>query len=534
MEDNNNIKKLVTAVFPKREHYIIQGQHPDLSKFKAWYAGTTDFHVRQKIINGEYKRYVLESSGLAKQLCEAWAGSFMNEAAEITVPEDNQDDIITDILAKQFLPYVNNFADKYFGLGIGASVVMPSSIQYNTKTNAIVQNEKNSVKISLLDATRIVPITIDDNRVTEVAFIRYSTNEVTIQAHLIDDDGKYLIAEAKGKLKESAKDFTIDSATIKKWKTNTTEPLFQIWYPVVVDNKHLENTLGTSCFANSIAWIKAFDEALDKFYVEFKNGGTTKYISSDLTYIDEATGEVKAVALSEDTVYLPPSKVGETNNQQNAYQPQIRSDQFIRGMSFLANMAGKNAGLGDSAFEIDGMGGRPLQTATAAVLKDREAKRNVRKNENLAQENIRQMLMAIKYVYNSFVKDVLTYEHDDIQVVFEDNIIEDTTSMKEAERAEVAAGIRTIAEYRSHWFDEDIDSAQEFVQLHGLLAEKYMPTLQGGGMTVEQYVDIVYGENAPNHNEIVAELKEKASAGQSFPMLDENDTEEEEQEEDDE
>ena len=113
--------------------------------------------------------------------------------------------------------------------------------------------------------------------------------------------------------------------------------------------------------------------------------------------------------------------------------------------------------------------------------------------------------MAIKTVYNTYISEKpLTFEEDDISVIYDDNIMEDTTAKKQAELQEVQAGTMSIAEFRSHWYGQSIDEAMKFVQDNGLLLDKYTLALQSHVITPEMFVDLVFGENYPKKQELIA------------------------------
>lgn len=168
-------------------------------------------------------------------------------------------------------------------------------------------------------------------------------------------------------------------------------------------------------------------------------------------------------------------------------------------------------GLGQTHFEFDGAGGRPIQTATGVIAKQTELYRNVVKQENFATAKFKQLVMAIAHMNNEFTtskKKIEIGSKTDIQVVYDDNIVEDTATKKQNELAEVNAGVMSIAEFRSHWYDEDYDSALKFVQENGLLLDKYILALQSFVITPEMFVEIVFGENYKHKAELVAYIKE--------------------------
>lgn len=497
------IKKFISYLFPKRHGDQIEGTHPDLKTFVAWYNGETRWHFEDTIVSGEKKKVKISHSGFAKIVGEDWASSFMNENLKITIPNEKQNEVLREILQSNgFFSKINGFTEKYFILGVGATVVMPEFVFFDKETKKVLPNAYNRLKISFLDATRFIPITIDDGVCTECAIIRYSTNKCTLQLHLLDEKSEYIIAETYGK----KDNFFLKPENIKVLETHSKLPYFQIFHPSINDNKYLQNQLGTSVIANSIDWLKAFDITFDRFHKEFKNGAKKRFISSDLVYIDE-NGDTKTLALSEEDVYIP--KEGMSANLISEYASNLRSDSFIRGLGFFANMVGRSAGLGDGYYEVDQQTGRPLQTATAEILKNKKLHNNIRKNENLARDRIKKMVMAIKEIYNKHIEsNFFTFDLKDIVVDFDDNIIEDTDSRKKQELLEVQNGVLSLAEYRSHWYGEDIKSATDFLQKNGMLVNSFISALQTGALPPEMFVDIVYGPNVNDREKIIQYIQE--------------------------
>ena len=236
--------------------------------------------------------------------------------------------------------------------------------------------------------------------------------------------------------------------------------------------------------------------------------------------------------------------VKDTNNKgamMQEFNGELRIDAITRFINTNLNCAAMLCGLGQTQFEFDGSGGRPIQTATGVIAKQTELYRNVIKQENLATGLFRKLINAIIYVNNTFTtqKKIEIKSINDVVVTYDDNIVEDSASKKQAELNEVNAGVMSIAEFRSHWYDEDLESANQFVHDNALLIDKYTLALQSGVMTPETFVDIVYGENYQYKNELIQMIKEQYSQPKeqiNTGFEDENDepAEEEKDQEDDE
>lgn len=523
MEAEKYIKEIISTVYPDRE-VRIAGQHKDLIKWKKWYAGVTDFHKRKVIEENQKVDRVIMHSDFGRLIASEWAAQFLNEGLLLSLGEGNEQfDKLNAVLAKNhFKTRLNEFAEKYFALGIGATVIRPSKIVGDQETKRLVPKKNTKVKIDYVDATRVIPITIEDKEVTECAFVKMGTKKVTIQVHLKDEETEeYVIVEVDGVTNDDTS-YQLDLKARRVWKTTSTEPLFQVWFPAGVDNKYLNNQLGKSVIDNCIPYIMIYDEALDKFHKEYKNGGKKRFISTDLEYINPETGKTEKVPLGEEDTYLPPAASGDPSKV-NEYASNIRADGFIRGLEYNANMISKVSGLGDGRFGVDA-NGRPVQTATAAILKESGAYKNVKKNENIADEKIKQLLMAIKYVYNECVEpNAFTFELEDIKIEFDDNIIEDNGAKKDQDLKEVNAGLMTKAQYLAKWTELNEEDALKALQEAGALINDYLPALQAGAMTPKQFVDKVYGPTCENHDEIVAYITNKMAAPSAESFADESD-----------
>ena len=531
----NHIKDFMYNLYAKIQstrvnNIQVQGQNPNISKFTEWYAGDTAWHKKKVIRNQKKTTVKIKQSGFAKILCEAWASNYANENTEICIEQEKDNDILNEILRyNNFFGKWNKFVERFNALSIGAMVQMPKRFTVSEETGELVQEKDNQVKIYFINANRVYPITVDDGEVTECGFLRVATNKIYLQIHILNDDNNYIVAEVEADNRNG--NFSFDYKKAKVWMTSSKEPLFQIWHPNIVDNKDIDNELGTSCFANSIDWLKAFDQIFDAFYTEFKNGRKKRFVSADLVYVD-SDGK-HSVELEEDDIYIPPSKEGQALI--NEFNGELRVESFEKALTMVANIIGKQAGLGDSKFKFNAESGRPIQTATGVIASKNDEYTNIIKAENFATMNFKKMCAAIKYIYNECIADVLKFNpNTDVKVIYDDNILEDTASKKQAELAEVNAGVMSVAEFRSHWYGESVDEAKKFLQENGMLLDKYTLALQAHVITPEMFVDFVFGKDYEHKKELVAYITaSQVQPSTGFEDESDNEDEEPEQEEED-
>lgn len=520
-----NIKEFISKVDVNRKSIRIQGQHKYLNSWIEWYKGTTKWHNQTRTTSRGDINVTIMSTGIAKLIGEEWASNYANEDTKLTVKNESQNDLVQEILKKnRFFAKFNSFAEMFNCLGIGATLVMPSN--FELYEDGTILKGDTDVKVSFIQAERVIPITLYDGECTECAFVTYGTSVANLQMHLLID-GKYQIAEVEARVTDGG-EYTFDWENMKIIQTDTDVPLFQIWHPNIKDNSDLENPLGASVYCNCEDTFKCLDMAFDSFFKEFKNGAKKRFISADLVKVGK-DAKLKETIVDEEEYVLPQGEDG--HNWIQEFNGELRVQAFIQAINFWMNYAAKQCGLGDNKFSFEGNGSRPIQTATGVIAKETELYRNVIKQENFATDKFRKMLLAIKYVNNTFTNNSdLTFEEEDIEITYDDNIVEDTDSKKKQDLQEVVAGIRTPYEYRALYFDEDEETAKKNLQESGILADKYLATLQAGAMTPKQFVDLVYGEKCEDHEEIVDYITEKMATPQDISYEDESDLNEDDEE----
>lgn len=536
-----NILEFVKRIDPSRTQEFIAGQNPNLSTYKDWYNGQNAWHTRKTHQEGEIVLTTIEASGCPKLIAEDWASNYANEDTLITIAteekedenknkkENNANDIVNKILQKNgFFSRFNAFAEKFNALGCAATVVVPK--KFNFVDKKLVKDPNNKIKIYFLDAERVIPITVDDGEVTECAFIRVTTRETIMQVHILVNDN-YVIGEVRGKnesLNTVATTYDYSQAIIINTKSNI--PLFQVWYP----NIGSSDNICESIYKQAIGWFKLVDTIFDCWYKEFKRGAKKRFISSEMREIgsDGKPIDMKDFLEDEDIV-VPLGADGKAFI--NEFNAELRVEPIIKSLVSAMNVAARLCGLGDSSFEIGDNGGRPIQTATAAILKESKLYKNIIKQENLATAKIKALLLAIKEVHNTYISETpIEFEEDDIQVVYDDNIMEDTQQKKDNQLKEVTAGIMSIAEYRANWYDEDYDSALKFVQENGLLLDKYTLALQAKVITPEMFVEFAFGKDYKYKDKLVAYIKENLKAPKLDTGFEDEDDNEDKGDEDDE
>lgn len=519
------------GVKPKNEPIIIQGRNPNIDIWYNLWKGIAPWR-KYKIhyTDGrEDTEATYLSINLPKRIAETWANNYANENTVVTIPNEQENgekndlkeptkvnkpnERLQEILTlNKFFSRFNNFTEMFTALGIGATLVLPEFQEKQTTfedgkiENTLEINPTSEINIKMIGGRRVIPITVDDGKITECAFVTFKTGGLKFQIHVLNEQKQYVIAEIEGNGKNGS--YTLDIRTLKTFETKTDVPLFQIWQPNIAHDDDIDSSIGVSIYESSMDAFRQCDLAYTSYWKELKLGQKVLFVSSDIDIIDENGNKTQPYDPDNEAIVHTSSGTDGTTDMKE-FNGQLRIQPIEQALTFHMNIAASNCGLGQNFYEFSG--GRPLQTATAIIAKNVELYKNIIKQENYATDTLREMVRAIQVVNNEMLsgKQSITFKKlQDIQITYDDNIMQDTQSKKQQDLAEVNAGIMTVAEFRAEWYDEDIMTAQEFLQNNAMLVDKYLPSLQAGAIMPEQFVDIVYGSKVKDRQKIIDYITE--------------------------
>lgn len=497
-----------------RNDKCIQGSNKDINFYYSLWRGCQDWlNYNVRLPDGSIRPSKQMTLNLPRYIARSWANNYANEDTTITIPNEKANERLQEILNDNNLfGRFNNFVEMFMGVGLGAITVETTYMQ--NENGEIIIDKDADVTLNIVSGRRVIPVTIFNGEVTECAFICFGNKTVKLILHLLNENKAYNIYTVEGENKAGR--FIFDWDNITCLETGSKMPLFTIWHPNIADDDELDNDFGTSIFKGAEDAFKQCDLNYTAFYKELKYGQKIKCVNQELVEVNEDGSRKIPFELNDEDIMV----LNDTSDAQSKIQEingELRISQLISAINYHMNIATMQCGLGQNTFEFEG-GSRPIQTATGVIAKSNELYRNIIKQENYATHEFIKLVKAIAYVNDVFTTKIKIgkLKDSDIQVLFDDNIMEDTASKKQNELQEVQAGVMTIAEFRSHWYDEDFESSLKFVQENGMLINKYMLALTSGVMTPSQFVNIVYGDTVENKEEIIEYITEKATSSSNM------------------
>ena len=124
-------------------------------------------------------------------------------------------------------------------------------------------------------------------------------------------------------------------------------------------------------------------------------------------------------------------------------------------MQNLLNLYSYACGFGTNHYKFNG---GSIATATQVVSENSDLFRNLKKHEIIIEEALRTIVKAVAYAVNTFTSESMN--DGEIQIQFDDSIIEDKQGEMANDRLDVSMGVMSKAEFRAKWYGEDLETAQ--------------------------------------------------------------------------
>ena len=506
-----------------------------------WYRGfVEDFH-KYYIKTGTNTFTNLEKLPLymGKKIGEDWANHLINEKCKIVIP---QQDLLDDILAEtKTWTKLNRGVEQSFALGYGVMVQGVKNLE--VENGLVVGNTDAYITNDFVPAIMCRPLTYVDREVEDIAFVFENTKFINVILHIRDTRKTIKVDEMTEVVNDNYNNYDIinikirnqgDYGVIDKFTFHTKSPikLFQIIQPNICNNSDLDSPLSVSVYANAIATLKAVDNAYDSLNNEIQLG--RKRIIADVdqyTEVDSKGNKVNTFDPNDALIYSIPareSKIGQESKQLiEDISGDLRIDQILNALNQQLNILSSKVGLGENYYRYSDTQ-KGITTATQVISENSTLYKTIKKHEVLLEVVLKDMVVSLAYLNNTFTtKPIINIKDlNDIEVQFDDSIIEDTEAQKLSDRQDVTNGVMSKVEYRCKYYGEDektaIENLMKFnVDLITSKAEQLSTMLNDGYITPTAFVKLVYSpyeKFIPDYNEAELIAKVEDSVVNNKPM----------------
>lgn len=416
----------------------------------------------------------------AMRVCREWGSLLLNDKTTVACDDAECSEWLADWLTETgFLAAAQECVVRAFGLGTGAWALW-------------VDAGARHVRVRRYDARMVVPLTWDEDGVSECAFVTrafFRGRAIDqLQMHLKgrapegafgDGPDSEAMADAGGSPSALATDahgedgryrivtvcFDEDGNRIEPdgvcpvYETGSAWPTFALVKPAVDNTRVDMSPYGQSVFADAVDAVQAVDLCYDAMMGEVDYGKMRVFLS-DVMFDVEKGSDGRRVAIpfgkGDCTVFR---KVMSTEDMIHEFAPALRTADQVRAFRVALATLGDLCGFGIGYFDFDEKG--YLKTATEVASDNSALMRNIRRHEQAlakALAGICHALLAVARTLGEALPD-----EGGVRVSFDDSIISDTAAEKKQDMAEVAAGLMRAWEYRTKWYGEDEGTAKAAV-----------------------------------------------------------------------
>lgn len=400
-----------------------------IDEWLAWYrSDVRKFHVYwiyDGIKSKKCERYKL---GMAKKVCEDWANLLLNE--KVAIKAGTFEKRLNEILeVNNFQVRANQLIEIAYALGTGALV------EYLDASGQPV--------IDYIRANMIYPLSWDNGDITECAFgsIRAvdEKERIYLQIHRKgiqeegEDSGLYYI-ENKYLDADTGDEVDLPEDIEETVPTGYDRPLFQIIVPNICNNVDLDSPMGISVFANAIDQVKGCDLVYDSYMNEYILGRKRILVPySQAKIMQEQNGDLQPVFDPNDTVYFAMPGDRDNDLKLTEVDMSIRAADHEQGLNKAMDLMSLKCGMGTGRYKFESGG---VKTATEVISDKSDLYQNLQKNKTPIKTALISMVRALAFLESG--NDSL-----EVNVDFDDSIIEDTNTTVDRNIKLVDAGLRS-------------------------------------------------------------------------------------------
>lgn len=397
----------------------------------------------------------------ASMVCDDMAGLIYNETASISL--DNVDDENTVAWLDQWLD-VTMWHDRA-PLAIGR-MCSTGTAAWALHVSGFTETGKSpvlKVRPMRYDARSIIPLSWEADDCIDCAFLAdvyIRGNKCTqIEVHKRGDDGNYEIYCAF--FDKDGKRFVpygyLDGNT--SVKTKQSYPTFSL-IRLAFDNPYWDySPMGVALFHDAIDALQTVDIAFDNMGSDVVMGRKLLVLPESMLSKDEYGNAQVPMITGKRFFVAAKSNIYDDKARVFEYNPSLRTEENRQALSTALQMLGKRIGFGIKAYALDDQGG--ITTAKQVAADNSEMMRAVRRHEHIIKPAIQSLITAACGIYRELGTTPLVDIAGQVNVVLGDSIMQDDDSLRERDRADVAAGLLEPWKYMVRWQGYTEEEAKE-------------------------------------------------------------------------
>ncbi|MBQ3178469.1 MAG: hypothetical protein IJB52_11690 [Clostridia bacterium] len=485
------------------------GMYERIGVWEDWWRGEVDgFHTYlENAAFGHPVRRKLYGMRMAKKVCEDWAALLLNDKTYVRLGDTAAEDWVGKVFRDgDFWRRSNYLVEKTFAAGTGACLLRVDGIsrtewmeerrrqnawpaqetepaeerqEEDREGTALLREllpdgicgggygrnihgwseEGHPVRIwfDFVDASQIVPVSVEGGRITEAAFVSRITlrgkDYDYLEVHLRQADGytihnRYFCRE-NGKLME----VHLPDMPAREIRTGCPYPFFAILTPNIQNTADGAGGMGQSIYGDALDCLRGVDLAFNNFCRDLRLGGKKVFINQSLIQRDDA-GNLYS---PDDVAQQLFMTIGDTDLADNPlieeHNPSLRTRENSDAVQCQLDYLAFRCGLGTRHYLFTGVQGKAHLTATQYTGERQDMRQNCAKHSQNVTAYlcgvIRPMLwLAVHMLGKGFFAS-------DIRISFDDSYFIDSESERARDLREVEAGLMDPEQFRRRWYRDD-------------------------------------------------------------------------------
>lgn len=438
---------------------------PKIAAWSGYIDHTDEFYVRtEKDANGNPSDVPVRSCSPASLVDAEMASLLYNEEASITIPDDD----VANAFLQQWLDDVSWHDTVPLDL---ESMCDVGTVGWALHVSGVAMYGKSptlSVAPVSYDARSIIPLAWTPSSCTECAFLSkvYVDGEdcTQVEVHRPGPDGNYeilcAVIDEHGKTRDMDQIIGPDESV----KTGQPTPTFALARLAKRNRYWPRSPMGVALFDGMTDVIETVDLAFDSIGNEIILGRKMVGLPESMLRKDENgnvytpwhDGRQFFMAQKDANVY------GDGKLSVFEYNPTLRIAENREALSTALQMLGMAAGFGPKYFALDSQGN--ITTAKQVASDNAALMRTLKRHEKPIRKAIETVVEAAMGIYASLSTTPIGDVRGKVQVRMGDSVIEDSDTMRETDRADVAAGLLEPWRYMVRWqgyTEKEAKAAQE-------------------------------------------------------------------------
>lgn len=443
-----------------------------------WWRGYCNTFHRYYFNNGKktFQRD-LYSLKMGKKVCEDWAAVLLNSKTHIKISDEAANDFIQGeretggvFGSNSFWTKGNRLIERAFASGTGAVTIHVSGIKLTGEGEQLTveTSPEALLQLNYLSAEYIIPLTVDNGRITEAAFVSETSIKgkkyLLLELHRLDDNKNYVISNYRFSFdSEQLVQVDLPDDMIRTFNTGSPVPWFSVFMPNIENNVECANGLGISILHGSIDALKAVDLCFNNFCSDFYLGQKKVFMEKSLV---ETTDDGKKIAPDDvhqqlfTMIDFPPENGGEdTKKFIMEFNPDLRVDGNTKGIQSALDYLSFKCGLGNKHYQFNG---GTVVTATQYTGDQQDLIQNADKHYTSVEQFLLSLVRSIIHIGKHLIGADIS-ENAEIEINFDRSVIIDDSAERLQDLQEVRDGLMTKWEYRMKWYGETEEKAKKMI-----------------------------------------------------------------------